>query len=105
MTHRSTYRRCKKPALGIPAVRVALLLLFLLVTAPFAAGQVRVWEGTLKLPVYEEGAPDSNPPFDEFSTNRFSYPYTLRTEITSQRVEHDLRSTFRSPTTGYPCRL
>jgi len=94
MTHRSTYRRRKKPALGFPAVRVALLLLFLLVTATFAAGQVRVWEGTLKLPVYEEGAPDPNPPFDEFSTNRFSYPYTLRTEITSQRVEHDLRAIY-----------
>ena len=94
MTHHSTYSSCKKPALGFPAVRVALLLLFLSVTATFAAGQVRVWEGTLKVPVYEEGAPDPNPPFDEFSTNRFSYPYTLRTEITSQRVEHDLRAIY-----------
>src|SRR5213594_467216 len=94
MTHRSTYRSCKKPVLGFPAVQVVLLLLFLSVTATFAAGQVRVWEGTLKVPVYEEGAPDPNPPFDEFSTNRFSYPYTLRTEITSQRVEHDLRAIY-----------
>src|SRR5260221_815204 len=94
MIHRSTHRSCKKLALGFPPVRVALLLLFLLVTTTFATGQVRVWEGTLKLPVYEEGAPDSNPPFDEFSTNRFSYPYTLRTEITSQRVEHDLRAIY-----------
>src|SRR5437016_2453832 len=94
MTHHSTYSSCKKPALGFPAVRVALLLLFLSVTATFAAGQVRVWEGTLKVPVYEEGAPDPNTPFDELSTNRFSYPYTLRTEITSQRVEHDLRAIY-----------
>jgi tetratricopeptide (TPR) repeat protein len=56
--------------------------------------QVRVWEGTLKLPVYEEGAPDPTPPFDQFAVNRFNYPYTLRTEITNNRVEHDLRAIY-----------
>jgi tetratricopeptide (TPR) repeat protein len=69
-------------------------LFFLLVSGGFAHGQVRVWEGTLHLPVYEEGLPDPNPPFDEYSTNRFSYPYTLRTEITGHRVPHDLRAIY-----------
>ena len=59
-----------------------------------ATAQVRVWEGTLKLPIYEEGAPDPTPPFDQFATNRFNYPYTLRTEITNHRVEHDLRAIY-----------
>ncbi|MEQ1472458.1 MAG: DUF5107 domain-containing protein [Candidatus Acidiferrum sp.] len=67
---------------------------FLLASGGFSHGQVRVWEGTLQLPVYEEGLPDPNPPFDEYSTNRFSYPYTLRTEITSHRVPHDLRAIY-----------
>ena len=57
--------------------------------------QVRVWEGTLELPVYEEGAPDPNPSFDQFSiAGRFSYPYTLRNEITNDRVVHQLRALF-----------
>ena len=59
-----------------------------------ANAQVRVWEGTLKLPVYEEGGPDPTPPFDQFAVNRFNYPYTLRTEITNNRVEHDLRAIY-----------
>ncbi|HXM91484.1 MAG TPA: DUF5107 domain-containing protein [Candidatus Dormibacteraeota bacterium] len=58
------------------------------------SAQVRVWEGTLKLPVYEEGVPDPTPPFDQFAVNRFNYPYTLRTEITNNRVEHDLRAIY-----------
>ena len=57
-------------------------------------GQVRVWQGTLSLPAYEEGQPDPNPPFDQFSTNRFSYPYTLRSNLTEQRVEHSWRALF-----------
>jgi tetratricopeptide (TPR) repeat protein len=60
-----------------------------------ASAQVRVWEGIQELPVYEEGAPDANPSFDQFSANgRFSYPYTLRNEITNQRVVHKLRAVF-----------
>jgi Flp pilus assembly protein TadD len=57
--------------------------------------QVRVWEGALQLPVYEEGAPDPNPSFDQFSAaGRFNYPYTLRNEITNHRVVHKLRAIF-----------
>jgi tetratricopeptide (TPR) repeat protein len=54
------------------------------VAAP-AAG-VRVWEGTLDLPTYEEGLPDVNPPFDAFETQRFNYPYTLRHNLTDRRA-------------------
>src|SRR3954452_12605493 len=59
-----------------------------------AAGQVRVWQGKLTLPVYEEGLPDVNPPFDVFADTRFNYPYTLRTHMTGRRVERDLRALF-----------
>ena len=71
-----------------------LALSFWVFAIPVGA-QVRVWEGVLELPVYEEGAPDSNPSFDQFSAGgRFSYPYTLRNEITSRRVVHKLRAVF-----------
>jgi len=56
--------------------------------------QVRVWEGVLELSAYEEGAPDPNPPFDQFETSRFSYPYTLRKEITDVRTEHRFRAIY-----------
>lgn len=56
--------------------------------------QVRVWQGTLTLPVYEEGRPDPNPPFDQFATTRFNYPYTLRTNLTDRRTRHALRAVF-----------
>ena len=52
--------------------------------APAAA--VRVWEGHLDLPTYEEGLPDVNPPFDVFETQRFNYPYTLRHNLTDRRA-------------------
>ena len=69
-------------------------LLFLLVTALPIRSQVRVREGVLDLPVYEEGAPSTNPPFDQFATDRFNYPYTLRQEITEQRRHHQLRAIY-----------
>jgi tetratricopeptide (TPR) repeat protein len=56
--------------------------------------QVRVWQGTLTLPTYEEGLPDPNPPFDQFAANRFNYPYTLRTNLTSKRVDHAWRTIY-----------
>jgi tetratricopeptide (TPR) repeat protein len=55
---------------------------------------VKVWEGKLTLPVSEEGAPDPNPPFDQFATTRFNYPYTLRTTLTGRRITRDLRALF-----------
>jgi len=62
-------------------------------TIPIYA-QVRVWEGTLTIPTYEEGLPDPNPPFDQFTTNRFNYPYTLRNNLTGRRVEKTWRAIY-----------
>jgi Tfp pilus assembly protein PilF len=79
---------------SLKAMRWTLVFLFLLATAFPARSQVRVWEGVLDLPVYEEGDPDSNPPFDQLATTRFSYPYTLRNEITEQPHPHQLRAIY-----------
>jgi tetratricopeptide (TPR) repeat protein len=76
------------------AGRWTLAFILLLVSLRPVCGQVRVWEGVLKLPTYEEGTPDPNPPFDEFSTGRFNYPYTLRNEITNTRAEHEWRAIY-----------
>ncbi|PYV61742.1 MAG: hypothetical protein DMG95_11505, partial [Acidobacteria bacterium] len=59
-----------------------------------ANAQVRVWQGTLVLPTYEEGPPDPNPPFDQLTTNRFNYPYTLRTNLSDRRSNHNWRAVF-----------
>jgi tetratricopeptide (TPR) repeat protein len=56
--------------------------------------QVRVWQGTLSLPVYQEELPDPNPPFDQLATNRFNYPYPLRTHLTGQGIDKVLRAIF-----------
>src|SRR5215831_10984038 len=71
----------------------AVLSFAILSRAPLRA-QVKVWEGTLRLPTYEEGPPDPNPPFDQFSGNKFNYPYTLRENLTSHRVDHDWRAIY-----------
>lgn len=67
-----------------------------LVAAPaLQAEAVKVWQGTLTLPVHEEGLPDPNPPFDTFApAGRYNYPYTLRTSLTGVRAEHALRALF-----------
>ena len=70
-------------------------LLFLLLAGLVAArAEVRVWQGTLALPTYEEGPPDPNPPFDQFATDRFNYPYTLRNNLTGRRAEHQWRAIY-----------
>ncbi len=66
----------------------------MLFTALAVPAQVRVWQATLTLPTYEEGLPDPNPPFDQFTTNRFNYPYTLRNNLTSRRVDHAWRAIY-----------
>src|SRR5467141_2725312 len=71
-----------------------IAVLGLLLSALVAGAQVRVWQGTLTLPTYEEGMPDPNPPFDQFTTNRFNYPYTLRTNLTSRRSDHAWRAIY-----------
>ena len=55
---------------------------------------VEVWQGTQNLPTYEEAQPDPNPPFDQFSSNRFNYPYPLRNQLTNHRSDHAWRAVF-----------
>jgi tetratricopeptide (TPR) repeat protein len=72
----------------------ALLAGILTATCGSATAQVKVWQGTLTLPTYEEGSPDPNPPFDTYATNQFSYPYTLRKNLTGQQKDHSWRAVF-----------
>ncbi|HEY7353257.1 MAG TPA: DUF5107 domain-containing protein [Terriglobales bacterium] len=74
--------------------RITLLATTLLLLSPLSIAQVRVWQGTLTLPTYEEGAPDPNPPFDQFANNRFNYPYTLRNNVTNKRANQVWRALF-----------
>jgi Flp pilus assembly protein TadD len=69
-------------------------VLIVLMSVRSVSAQVRVSEGTLSLPTYEEGPPDRNPPFDQIATSRFNYPYTLRTNVTDQRTVHNWRAVF-----------
>jgi tetratricopeptide (TPR) repeat protein len=70
-----------------------VIALSFLVLRP-AWAEVRVWEGTLTLPTYEEGLPNPNPPFDQFSSPRFNYPYALRDNLTDRRVDHLWRAVY-----------
>ena len=71
-----------------------IAVLGLTASAWAASSDVRVWQGTLALPTYEEGLPDPNPPFDQLTTGRFNYPYTMRTNLTSRRVDHQWRAIY-----------
>ena len=75
-------------------MHIRIVFLALALTFPLAHGQVRVWQATLNLPTYEEGAPDPNPPFDAFSSGRFNYPYTIRENLTDRPVPHDWRAIY-----------
>ena len=46
------------------------------------------------MPTYEEGLPDPNPPFDQFTSERFNYPYTLRNNLTSGRADQAWRAIY-----------
>ncbi len=76
------------------AQRFLRVITILALTLPLARASVRVWQDTLTLPTYEEGAPDPNPPFDAFATSRFNYPYTLRENITDHSVPHTWRAVY-----------
>src|SRR5437879_9673295 len=92
------------PAQGLQPERCAAIanhnmkrfasIAFLLLALTLARAQVRVWQGTLTLPTYEEGPPDPNPPFDQYANNRFNYPYTLRRNLTDHRSDHAWRALF-----------
>jgi tetratricopeptide (TPR) repeat protein len=71
-----------------------ILAAFILLLFSAATAQVRVWQSTLTLPTYEEGAPDPNPPFDQYANGRYNYPYTLRDNLTNQRTDHAWRAVF-----------
>lgn len=71
-----------------------ILVSFFLLSLSLSHAQVRVWQGTLTLPTYEEGAPDPNPPFDQYANGRFNYPYTLRDTLTDRRTDHAWRAVF-----------
>ena len=75
-------------------MRRYLNLVAILTLATLSRAQVRVWQGTLTLPTYEEGMPDPNPPFDQFTNTKFNYPYVLRENLTSRRVNHDWRAIY-----------
>ena len=75
-------------------MRIYFQLIVVLALASLSRAEVKVWEGRLSLPTYEEGAPDPNPAFDQFASNRFNYPYTLRDTLTSRRTNHDWRAIY-----------
>ncbi|MGI9627394.1 MAG: DUF5107 domain-containing protein, partial [Longimicrobiales bacterium] len=60
------------------------------------AGQeaVRAWEAPFSIPVYEEGPPNPNPAFDIFDPPRITYPYTIRDNLTDNRVDRSLNGLF-----------
>lgn len=74
--------------------RLPVFAAFMLLPFSLATAQVRVWQGTLTLPTYEEATPDPNPPFDQYANDRFNYPYTLRANLTNQRADHAWRALF-----------
>jgi len=65
----------------------------ILAISPRTFAQVSVWEGKLSLPAYEEGPPDPNPPFDQYSGNT-NYPYTMRDNLTDKKSDHEWRAVF-----------
>lgn len=73
---------------------VVLLAGTLAVACGSVAAQVKVWQGSMTLPTYEEGQPDPNPPFDTYATNQFNYPYTIRKNLTGEKKEHTWRAVF-----------
>lgn len=74
-------------------ILLAAALLAALASAK-AQAQVKVWEGTLTIPSSQEGPPDENPPFNQFSRRSFNYPYTLRQNITNQRPPKTWRAIY-----------
>lgn len=73
---------------------VVMLAGTLAVACGSVAAQVKVWQGSVTLPTYEEGQPDPNPPFDTYATTQFSYPYTLRKNLTGEKKDHVWRAVF-----------
>src|SRR5260370_11893546 len=68
------------------SMRSMILFLFLAANSLPIPAQVRVWEGAMDLPAYEEGAPDPNPPSDQFPISPFTHPSTFTKHITNHSV-------------------
>jgi tetratricopeptide (TPR) repeat protein len=79
---------------GKPIMTVRHLLPLVLLSLSPLGAEVRVWQGTLPLPTYQEDLPDVNPPFDQFANQRFNYPYTLRENILPRAVDQNWRALF-----------
>src|SRR5436305_14325776 len=91
----SFVRKMKLNGVTVECARaLAPLVVATALLAPFAQGQVKVWEDTLRIPSSEEGLPDENPPFDLFAERSFNYPYTLRQNIKDRRVPKDWRGVY-----------
>jgi tetratricopeptide (TPR) repeat protein len=61
--------------------------------AAWAAPAVRVWEDSRFIATSEEGLPNPNPPFDQFTTGSFyNYPYTLRHNLADRRTPRKWRT-------------
>jgi hypothetical protein len=69
-------------------------LVLVAVSACGLHAQVKAYEGTLSLSYYQEGPPNPNAPFDQYATNRFNYPYAVRDNLTSHRVERAFRAVY-----------
>ncbi len=70
------------------------VFLAILLAATAWGAEVKVWEGRLPLPAYEEGPPDINPPFDVFSPRFFNYPYANRDQLTDRKRIRRWRALF-----------
>jgi tetratricopeptide (TPR) repeat protein len=79
-------------ALAGAAALMAALYAWTAIDTSTAIARVRVWQDSLVLPTYEEGPPDVNAPFDIFTTTRFSYPYTIRDQLTQRRTSRRWRT-------------
>ena len=51
-------------------------------------------KGRSRCPLTKKARQIPNPPFDQFATTRFNYPYTLRTNLTAHRADHQWRAIF-----------
>lgn len=82
-----------------------LALAFLSSTLWAQVDRVRVWQDSITLPTYREHPPDAIPPFDQLALagigNYSVYPYTLRTNMTSEKYDaRRIRPTRKSLTTS-----
>src|SRR5579863_5651201 len=64
----------------------ARIVLLALLGCMSGFAEVRVWQGTITLPTYQEGPPDENPPFALLQpSGQWQYPYTSRRAFTTRR--------------------